>query len=219
MGKKRDRRRANRRGRVGCARAGQIHSSERNFLPNILSIALSILSAFFAGLSETVSVAEPRQTSFLVFASKRSTTKVPLRYVFTVVSTLGPPAAPAPAAPPGVERFELLTFLRRHVCSNRKVRLTCRCLHPTSSTQCRVDGCHDPVIDEIIAGHWIGIRRPVVGVVRREIGRRIEVGVHGLRPRNARADDKRYRRIQCSNSQHLPPPVEPHQPGCQEIRS
>src|SRR5262245_22885370 len=58
------------RGR-GCARDGLLQSSSRNLSPNIFSMDLSIFDAFFAGLSETVSVATPRQTSFLVSASKR----------------------------------------------------------------------------------------------------------------------------------------------------
>jgi hypothetical protein len=47
-----------------------------NFL-NILSTPLSRLSMFFSDLLESVSLAEPRHTSFFVFVSKRSTTRVP----------------------------------------------------------------------------------------------------------------------------------------------
>jgi fatty-acid desaturase len=47
-----------------------------NFL-NIFSTPLSRLSMFFSDLLESVSLAEPRHTRFLVFASNRSTMRVP----------------------------------------------------------------------------------------------------------------------------------------------
>jgi hypothetical protein len=49
-----------------------------NFL-NIFTTPLSRLSMFFSDLSESVSLAEPRQTSFFVAGSDRSTTRVPTR--------------------------------------------------------------------------------------------------------------------------------------------
>src|SRR5262245_66153453 len=56
----------------------RIQSFSRNLSLNIVSMASSIRSLFFTGLYETVSVATPRQTSFLVLASKRSRIIVPL---------------------------------------------------------------------------------------------------------------------------------------------
>ena len=47
-----------------------------NFL-NIFSTPLSRLSMFFSDLLDSVSLAEPRHTSFFVFVSKRSMTRVP----------------------------------------------------------------------------------------------------------------------------------------------
>ena len=49
---------------------------------------------FLSDLFEMVSLADPRQKSFLVFASNKSTTSVPTLYVSSVV--VAPPNPPPP---------------------------------------------------------------------------------------------------------------------------
>lgn len=64
------------------------------------SIALWIFLEFFSGLSLRVSVAVPRQTSFLVEASQKSTMSVPFSFVIArVVDEPMPPIPPRQPTP------------------------------------------------------------------------------------------------------------------------
>src|SRR5580692_1317922 len=65
-----------------------------NFL-NIFSTPLSRFSMFLSELLESVSLELPLHTNCFVFASKKSTTKVPTLYVSVVVV-----ASPIPPKPP-----------------------------------------------------------------------------------------------------------------------
>src|SRR5258708_36651038 len=70
-----------------------------NFL-NIFSTSLSRFWMFLLELLESVSVELPLHTSCFVFASNRSTTKVPTLYVSVVVV-----ASPRPPKPPPPNRL------------------------------------------------------------------------------------------------------------------
>jgi hypothetical protein len=72
---------------------------------NILFTPLSSSLMFLSELLESVSLTDPRQINFLLFASKMSTTRVPTLYVSTVVV-----ASPNPPNPRQRRRKTRPTF-------------------------------------------------------------------------------------------------------------
>src|ERR1700757_4130659 len=87
-----------------------------NFL-NIFSTPLSRFLMFLLELLESVSLELPLHSSCLVFASNRSTTKVPTLYVSVVVVASPKPPAPEPSPAPAssepvVKRIQGLLTLR-----------------------------------------------------------------------------------------------------------